>query len=123
MSSHGHTSWAFAGGHIPATSTGAEPEFTSREELAVLNTGPEDAHLRLTVYHHDADPVGPYELEVGPRRVRHVRINDLIDPRAIPLGVPYGLLVDSDVPVIVQLTRVDTRREGVSTAFIAGERV
>lgn len=123
MTQHGHTTWAFAGGQIPPSSTGPEPEFTAREELQVLNTGKNDAHLRITVYHHDSDPVGPYELEVGARRVRQVRLNDLIDPQAIPLGVPYGLLVESDVPVIVQLTRIDTRRHSLSTAAVVGQAV
>jgi hypothetical protein len=62
----------------------------------------------LTVYYPDSEPDGPYPLEVPPRRVRHVRINDLIDPRAIPLDVPYGLVIVSSVDVVVQFSRRDT---------------
>lgn len=116
----GRRAWAFPGGCIPATSTGKEPEFTSREEICVLNLTDEDAHLEMTAYHDDREPVGPYPLTVTARRVRHVRVNDLVDPEAVLLGQPYGLVVHSDVPVVVQLTRVDTRRGQISTMTAAG---
>lgn len=116
----GRRTWVFPGGHIPATGTGPEPEYTGRDELAVLNGGSEPARLELTVLYEDRDPVGPYPLRVAARRVRHVRINDLIDPQAVPLGVPYGLIVRSDVPVVAQLTRTDTRREALTTAVAPG---
>ena len=41
-------------------------------------------------------------------RVRCVRCNDLSDPEATPLGVDYGGLVESNVPVVVQFTRIAT---------------
>lgn len=114
----GRCSWAFAAGHVPECSTGHEPEFTSREEVCLLNTTDRDGCAELTVYHCDREPVGPYRVEVDARRVRHVRVNDLIDPEAVPLGVPYGLVVTSDVPLVVQLSRTDTSQAelGVTTS-------
>jgi hypothetical protein len=76
--------------------------------LCVLNTSSQDARVELTIYYQDAAPDGPYPLQVASERVRHVRINDLIDPRAVPLNVPYGLVITSDVDVIVQFSRRDT---------------
>ncbi|GAB3189280.1 sensory rhodopsin transducer [Nesterenkonia suensis] len=105
----GRWRWAFSAGWIPPASTGHEPEFTSREVLCLMNPEAEPACAEVTVHHADRDPVGPYRILVDAGRVRHVRINDLIDPEAVPLGVPYGLTVSSDVPVIVQLAHVDTR--------------
>ncbi|MDB1089799.1 sensory rhodopsin transducer [Streptomyces sp. ACA25] len=116
----GHRIWVFPGGHVPASGTGPEPEFTSRDELCLLNSGADDARIEITVLHQDREPVGPYPLVVAARRVRHVRINDLIDPQAVPLGVPYGAVVRSDVPVVAQLTRTDTRRGHLSTSVAAG---
>lgn len=115
--------WGFAAGNVPVGSTGHEPEFTSRDELCVLNTGPKDAQVELTVHHADRDPVGPYRLEVGAGRVCHTRINDLIDPEAVPLGVPYGLIVRSDVPVVVQLSRLDTRAAELAHTIVNGQRL
>lgn len=116
----GHRHWTFAAGHMPDGSTGREPEFTSRDELCLLNTTPTDACAELTVYHADQDPVGPYRIEVPGRRVRHVRINDLMDPQAIPLGVPYGFTVVSDIPLTIQLRHVDTRQAELAVAITTG---
>jgi hypothetical protein len=110
MNEIGRTTWAIAGGRIPLQSTGHEPEFTSRDEIAVLNTGSEEARLEITFFHADRDPVGPYRLKVLPRRVRCVRVNDLINPEAVPLDSDYGCLVQSNVPVVVQFNRLDTSR-------------
>jgi hypothetical protein len=117
MTGQGHRRWAFAAGEVPVHSTGEEPEFTSRDELCVLNLGPVRAHVEVTVYHHDRDPVGPYRLEVDAERVCRRRINDLIDPEAVPLGQPFGLLVESDVPIVVQLQRLDTRQDALSSTI------
>jgi hypothetical protein len=37
--------------------------------------------------------------------VRHVRVNDLIDPQAPPLCRPYGAVVRSQLPLVIQLPR------------------
>ena len=111
--------WAIGDGHIPLVSHGKEPTFTSQDKLCILNTSGEEARLELTVYYEEAEPDGPYALQVAPRRVRHIRINDLIDPRAIPLDVPYGLVITSNVNVIVQFSRRDTSQgeNAIMTTF------
>ncbi|MDQ6801524.1 MAG: sensory rhodopsin transducer [Acidobacteriota bacterium] len=102
--------WAIAEGYIPAWSNGQEPEFTSHETACLLNTGEVDAHVTITVYFSDRDPVGPYQLVVGARRTKHVRFNDLTDPAPIPRGTDYASLIVSDVPIVVQHTRLDSRQ-------------
>jgi hypothetical protein len=106
--------WVIPGGHIPEGSTGREPEFTSRDELCVLNAGEVDANLEITIYYSDREPVGPYRLRVSARRVRQVRFNDLIDPEAMPLGTDYAAVIQSDVAIAVQFTRVDTRQASLA---------
>lgn len=104
----GRSMWVIAGGRVPLDSTGPEPEHTSRDELYLLNTGDQDAQVEIRFYYGDRDPVGPYRLRVPAARVRHVRINDLIDPEAVPLDTPYGCVVSADVAVVVQFARHDT---------------
>lgn len=116
----GEKVWVFPAGNIPVGSTGEEPEFTSREELCLLNTGRRTAHVEITVYFDDRAPAAPYRVSARGRRVCHVRINDLIDPHAIPLGVPYGLVVRSDRRIVAQFARLDTRRGAVSSAVVPG---
>jgi hypothetical protein len=108
MAAIGHTTWVIPGGRIPVRSTGREPDFTSRDELCALNTGPSTARLKLHIYYSTRDPVGPYEISVSSKRVVSVRFNDLIDPEAIPLDEPFACVIESDVPIVVQFTRQDT---------------
>lgn len=108
MSTIGSKRWAIPGGHIPLRSTGHEPEFTSRDQLHLLNTSDADASVVMVIYYSDRDPAGPYSLQVPARRVRVVRFNDLIDPQAIPLECDYACVLTSDVPIVVQFTRQDT---------------
>ncbi len=47
-------------------------------------------------------------------RTLHLRFNDLKDPRPIPLDTDYSSAFESDVPIIVQHTRLDSRRAEIS---------
>lgn len=106
----GTTRWVIADGYIPDGSTGPAPDMTSHESASVLNAGGSEAHLRITVYFSDRDPAGPYLVTVPARRTTHVRFNDLDDPEPVPLGTEYSAVVESDVPVVVQHTRLDSRQ-------------
>ena len=106
----GHRRWAIAEGYIPAWSNGPEPEFTSHETACILNTNDTEAHVEIIIYFSDRDPVGPYRVTVGARRTKHVRFNDLSDPEPIPRGTDYSSVIVSDVPVVVQHTRLDSRQ-------------
>jgi hypothetical protein len=110
MKEIGRKTWAIPAGRIPPHGTGPEPEFTSRDELCLLNATGEEASVEITIFYTDRDPVGPYPLTVEARRVRHVRFNDLIDPEAIPMAEDYAAVVESDVPIVAQHVRLDSRR-------------
>jgi len=81
---------------------------TSHDKLCLLNTGDSDGHVEITLFYRDRDPVGPYRLKVPARRTRHVRFNDLIDPEAMPLDTNYASTITSDVPIVVQFSRLDS---------------
>ncbi|NLS08673.1 sensory rhodopsin transducer [Nesterenkonia sp. MY13] len=114
----GKTSWVFSAGFAPSQSTGHEPEFTSRNTLCLLNTSQKDACVQLMVYYDDADPVGPYEILVEANRVKHQRINDLIEPQAVYLDKPYGLVLESDQPVVAQLYYLDSREGQLTVSHL-----
>jgi hypothetical protein len=106
----GRTRWAIAEGWIPDGSTGPEPDMTSHETLCFLNTGDDDAHIEITLYFSDREPAGPYRLTVPARRTVHQWINRLEDPEPVPIATDYAMLVESDAPIVVQHTRLDTRQ-------------
>lgn len=66
--------------------------------------------MRITVYFSDREPARPYEITVPPRRTLHVRFNDLTQPESIPRDIDYASLIESDVPIVVQHTRLDSRQ-------------
>jgi hypothetical protein len=58
----------------------------------------------------DREPVGPYSVVVRAGRTLHLRFNDLTDPQPVPRDTDYASVFESDVPIIVQHTRLDSRR-------------
>lgn len=110
MADRGHRVWAIAEGYIPAGSTGPAPEMTSHETACILNADDRDAHIRIMLYFEDREPVGPYEVTVAARRTLHVRFNELEEPLPVPRATPFASIIESDVPIIVQHTRLDSRQ-------------
>ena len=106
----GRKRWAIAEGYIPGWSNGPEPQFTSHETACLLNASDEEAHVEVTVFFSDREPVGPYQLTVPARRTKHVRFNELKDPEPIPTDTDYASVIESDVPIVVQHTRLDSRQ-------------
>jgi hypothetical protein len=102
--------WAIPEGYIPSDSTGEGPEFESHETACILNTSDQEAHVQITLYFSDKEPVGPYQVTVPPRRTSHLRFNELEDPAPVPRDTDYASLIESDVPIVVQHTRMDTRQ-------------
>ena len=110
----GSTLWAIAEGYIPPASTGSGRELESHETVCILNSGDADAHVELTVYFADREPAGPYRLTVPARRTRHLRFNDLSEPEAVPRGADFASVIRSDVPVVIQHTRLDSRQAALA---------
>jgi hypothetical protein len=106
----GQRRWAIAEGYIPSGSTGPEPAMTSHETACVLNAGDVEARVTIWLYFTDRDPAGPYRVTVPPRRTSHVRFNDLSDPEPVPRDTDYASVLESNVPVVVQHTRLDSRQ-------------
>ena len=120
----GKRHWAIAEGYIPAWSHGPEPQLVSHETVCILNAGERDAHVEIMIYFAERDPVGPYRVTVPARRTRHVRFNDLKDPAPIPEDMDFASTIDSDVPIVVQHTRLDSRQAELallSTMAFAGD--
>lgn len=110
MQALGKKTWIIAEGYIPSYGTGPEPQFTSHETACLLNTSGQEASVEITIFYTDKDPVGPYRVKVGAQRAKHLRFNDLQDPEPIPCDTDYASVIISDVPIVVQHTRLDSRQ-------------
>ena len=109
----GRNVWAIAEGYIP-NSGAMSRELESHETACILNTGDETAKARITIYFRDREPAGPYHVTIAPRRTLHVRFNDLVDPEPIPRGTDYSSVIESNVPIVVQHTRLDSRKANLA---------
>ena len=114
MTTIGRRRWAIAEGYIPGESSFDDPALISHETACILNAGEEEANVSLTLYFKDRHPAGPYRVTVGARRTLHLRFNDLEDPEKVPRDTDYACVVESDVPIVVQHTRMDTRKAEIA---------
>jgi hypothetical protein len=105
----GRKRWAIPEGYIPSGSHGPAPAMTSHECVCILNASDTPAHVALIIFYSDREPV-TYRLIVPAKRTRHVRFNDLTEPESIPLETEFSSVIESDVPVVCQHTRLDSRQ-------------
>ena len=113
MDAIGRKRWAIAEGYIPSESVSSERALVSHETACILNAGDKDAQIALTVFYTDREPV-VYRITVAARRTLHVRFNDLDNPQPIPKDTDFSSVFESDVPIVVQHTRLDSRRAEIS---------
>jgi hypothetical protein len=110
MTAVGRKTWAIAEGYIPGKSTGPAPAMTSHEACCILNASSHAAKIRITIFFEDRAPVGPFRFTVAARRTKHLRFNNFSDPEQIPRETAYSSLIESDVPIVVQHSRLDSRQ-------------
>ncbi len=102
---YGKKLWLLGDGYWDSHSNGL---FDSHESICVLNTSDRDATLNMTLYFEDCDPMCNFIAKCGARRTHHVRMDKLLnaDGLPVPQDKPYAIMVESDVPVIVQYSRL-----------------
>ena len=102
---YGKTTWLLGDGYWDSHSNGL---FNSHESVCVLNTSDKDATITMTLYFEDRDEMGGFVAKCGAKRTHHIRMDKLIsqEGKAVPQDVPYAILVESDVPVVVQYSRL-----------------
>lgn len=99
--------WFISDGYWPTVSNGL---FPSHEAICVLNPGKKDANIEVTLYFEDRDKMEGFKAVCKAERTYHIRMDKLKDEngQGVPQGVPYAMMVRSDVDIIVQYSRMDT---------------
>ena len=113
MDAIGRKRWAIAEGYIPSQSVSSERALVSHETACILNAGDKDAQVTLTVFYANREPV-VYRVTVPARRTLHLRFNDLRDPQPVPMDTDFSSVFESDVPIVVQHTRLDSRKAEIA---------
>ncbi|MDD5460230.1 MAG: sensory rhodopsin transducer [Methylococcales bacterium] len=110
----GNKRWVIPDVYIPAASTGESRELISHDAICILNCNTQDAHIEITLYFSDREPAGPYRFIVEALRTRHLRFNEFTDPAPVPHNTDYASVIESDAPIIVQHTRLDSRQSALA---------
>ncbi len=106
MENLGKKQWVIPDGFLSSTKNGP---YESHESVCVLNLSEQKANIEMTIFFEDRDPIGGFCVECLSKRGKHIRLDKLInkDGLVIPKDVPYALLVQSEVPIICQYSRMD----------------
>jgi hypothetical protein len=115
----GKKCWIVPDGYIPQLTendSGNLSGYISHECACLLNTGPKDAQIDLTIYFENAEPVTVDGLIVAAQRCWHLRMDELKkeDKCVIERGVPYGLVINSNESIVVQMSRLDTTQNNMA---------
>jgi len=106
MNNFGKKQWMIADGYMSDTQNG---DFVSHEAICVLNLNKETAEIKITVYFEDREPLKGFVAECESERTNHIRLDKIknYEGVAIPKEVPYALLVESNVSIVCQHSRMD----------------
>ena len=102
----GKKEWVISDGFMNATSSG---DFVSHEAVCVLNLSGQTANVAVTIYFEDREPMKGFTAICENDRTNHIRLDKIVNDQGekIPREVPYAIVVESDVPIVVQHTRMD----------------
>ncbi|MCL2664479.1 MAG: sensory rhodopsin transducer [Defluviitaleaceae bacterium] len=82
----------------------------SHESVCVLNTSEVNAVITMTLYFEDRPKMKGFVSHCKAGRTHHIRMDKIKSKSGepVPQDTPYAIVVESDVPVVVQYTRLDT---------------
>jgi len=117
-SGEGRKIWIFPDGDLPEADKNSELQ--AHEALMVLNTSGREAHLKLSFYFSDREPIKNIAQTVGAERVKCIRMDhtDELNGVKLPFRTQYALRMESDVDVVATFGRLDTSSEKM--AFYTG---
>lgn len=105
--SPGKTRWFIPDAYLPSSGLGEKWE--GHESVCILNATDHDARLTFRLYFADRESAVSPELALPARRNIHYGMHKpaMIGGLVVPRDVPYAIEVSSDVPVVVQYSRLD----------------
>ena len=114
MTTAGATHWTIPDAYMPQVGPGGD--YVGHESVVCLNTGSVDAELAIHFFFADRPPVRNVQVVVPAERCIHFRFDqpDMLNGFEVPREVPYGLEVESSVPVVVQYSRLDVTQPNMA---------
>lgn len=112
-SGNGKRQWIYPDCELPPP---GDSLLQGHESIIVLNMNDAPATLEMTLYFTDREPVSLPSTEVDARRVRCYRLDnpDDLGGCAVPRETQYAVRLVSNVPVVAQYGRLDTRQPNMA---------
>ena len=105
---YGKKVWIFPDAELPPVGVNAIP---GHESIIITNTSDKDAHVRITLFYTDKEPISDITVTVGARRVRCLRTNEEKDfgKYTAIFEQQYAIMLESDTPIVAQYGRAEPR--------------
>ena len=107
MKAYGKKTWLIPDTYLNSVSKNTMP---SHESICVVNTSDIDANIKLTLFFEDREKRDDFESFCGAGKTHHIRLDRIRSKsgESIPKDVPYAILLESNIEVVVQYSRLDT---------------
>ena len=107
MKAYGKKTWLIPDTYLNSISKNKN---ISHESICVLNTSDVDAVIKLTLFFEDREKRDDFESFCGAGRTHHIRLDKIRSKNgeSIPRDIPYAILLESNIEIVVQYSRLDT---------------
>ena len=104
---YGKKVWIFPDTELPPEGVNVIP---GHESVIITNVTDETAVVKFTLLYEEKEPVS-FTAEVKPMRVRCLRTNKESDfgKYTAAIGEQYAIMLESNVPIVAQYGRAETR--------------
>ncbi len=112
----GKKKWYIVDGYRPSPQPDPAAVYEGHESVMLLNTNPQDAHVLISIYFEDRDPIENIPYVVPAKRIRCFKTHekDVLGGVEIGVGVQYSLEIQSDIGIIVQYGRLDVQQSNMA---------
>ena len=118
----GKKEWFVVDGYRPAPQPDPNAVYEGHESIMILNPNAEDAHVLITVYFEDRDPVENIPMTIPAKRIKCFKTNDseALGGLELGVGVQYSMCFVSDVGVVIQYGRLDVQQPNMAYMALMG---
>lgn len=109
-------------GYRPSPQPDPNAVYEGHESIMILDPNATDAHVLITVFFEDRDPVENIPLTVPAKRIRCFKTDDseVLGGLQLGVGVQYSMSFQSDVGIIVQYGRLDVQQPNMAYMALLG---
>ena len=118
----GKKEWYVVDGYRPSPTPDPNAVYEGHESIMILNPNPEDAHVRISVFFEDKDPVENIPLTVPAKRIRCFKTDDsqVLGSLQLQVAEQYSMCFESDVGIVVQYGRLDVQQPNMAYMALMG---